>query len=237
MQKTMIFGTALLALAATGCSRAMAPTPTPSPTPTPVKSIYAFEECPNGAPSGNEGVINIIVPNSFDGNHIHRSVNTLKGPGFDEKEPASKPSGAHDSGVTPAPNGSVAPFNVEMLKTQFPKTDPYSTSGYALVRVIIMNGNNGGGPDKTRWTFLEMGDFHGVGLKDPADGDILCHNFSTYDPGTNKPTDANQIAYFYLNLNGLKNKPNDYKAHFEIGLVAPDADHTPIIIDPIIDTW
>lgn len=225
MTRAWIGGVALLALAVTGCKRIDDTTPAPAASAA-IKSIYAMSACP---PSTGAviGVVNIVVPDNFDGNKIKRSVNSLKANNPDPKNPKPDPQGSKPN----QPTITSEPFDVFMdTDSGFGTGD----KGLVLVRVILLNGK----PNQPRWQFHTEGAFQGVGLTDPANADVLCGTMETFDVPSTSPNppqgDAREIASFYINLDKFDWSNGDFEVPFVIGIELPEYSENPFLIDPKI---
>lgn len=223
MHKNWIMGTALLALAVTGCKQPMAPpTPTPSTTATAqlVKSVSTFELC-EAKPL--LGVFDVILPKKFDQSANKSHVNFKKDPAFKLRNPRSKPQGANDH--DPPDN---RPFDVYLHDTTFSSSE----DGLILVRVLL---------DKTNgWEFSDKGGIGGVGQTNETPQGVLCGDNALadpdpgIDPGDPHAKDVKKIASFYISSKAVKDGTN---VPFAIVLQLKGVVEDPVILDPAIHPW
>jgi hypothetical protein len=216
MHKGWIFGPALLALAAAGCSQ---PSPEGEEKPAAlagplIKGIYALRDC---SPAAGEiaGTIRIVIPKNIDGMKITRRVTISTKRGERESDNFA---------------AAEEPFDV------FLNDSGLGTKGYAKVKVVIKNTD--------QWRFYVSADpkdpaksFYGVGANNPNDTALCGRNPIASALLDEDQADDKQIALFYVDLKAMSEQPESYEAPFTIGLEAGTAGsriQTPILIDPKI---
>ena len=240
MNRNLIFGPALVALAVGGCQPkadgTATPSPSPSPAASPFKSVYHLQDCPGGTPEHNLGVININV-DAFDGKGAKREVNYLVQADYNPLE--------NKNGMGNAPgnpykknkpkNGKDAPaYDVYMQQNDF---TPVGENKYVVVRILI--------DASSKWDFYVDTDpatpenkrFQGIAMEGGTWENVACGNYAPAPPN-GSANGIKKIAYFYLDYSALMALPENTVVPFVIGLQseksasAPQAAAVPVLIDP-----